>query len=185
MGFVTTTKVYRCDSCDAEYRVAGEQQPTVLCSECKQVVTPHGDPTARREYHVGHVKYVEGRRRTTEAMERFESGHMTLARGGFDDAADEFEASVDHFTAAVQGAESADVRDACERARKKATCFWQAVEWLSGATYADEQGHTDRAMQYREDAQQRLHAASEHGDLVEPSQFTENRGGSLAVHHEE
>ena len=168
-----TTERYRCDGCGTEYRVAGEGQPTVLCSECKQVATPHGDPTAKREYHVGHVKYVEGRRRTTEAMRRFESGHMTLARGGFDDAAGEFEASVDHFTTAVQGAESGDVREACERARKKATCLWQAVEWLGGATYADEQGDIDRATRYREDAKQRLHAASEYGELAEPSELTE------------
>ncbi|MFC6757967.1 MULTISPECIES: hypothetical protein [Haloarcula] len=168
-----TTDVYRCDGCGTEYRVAGEGHPTVLCSECKQVATPHGDSVAGREYHVGRAKYVEGRRRTTEAMRRFESGQMTLARGGFNDAAGEFEDSVDHFTAAVSGAKSESVREACERARKKATCLWQAVEWLGGATYASEQGDTDRATRYREDAQQRLRAAKAYGELVAPEQVTE------------
>lgn len=168
-----TTETYRCDGCGAEYRVAGEAQPTVLCSECKQVATPHGDTAAVREYHVGHVKYVEGRRRTTEAMGRFESGHMTLARGGFDDAAGEFEASVEQFTMAVKQADSEAVRDACEQARKKATCLWQAVEWLSGATYANEQGANDQATRYRDDAQQRLLAAKEYGELVAPDELTD------------
>jgi len=168
-----TTEIYRCDGCGAEYRVAGEGQPMVLCSECKQVASPHGDPVAGREYHVGHAKYVEGRRRTTEAMRRFESGHMTLARGGFDDAAGEFEDSVDHFTTAVAQADSEAVREPCERARKKATCLWQAVEWLGGATYANEKGDMDRATRYRKDAQQRLRAAKAHGELVEPDELTD------------
>ncbi|MBX0303289.1 hypothetical protein [Haloarcula salinisoli] len=167
------TEIYHCDGCGAQYRVSGEGQPTVLCSECKQVASPHGDSVAGREYHVGHVKYVEGRRRTTEAMERFESGDLPLARGGFNDAASEFEDSVDHFTSAVSGADSESVREACERARKKATCIWQAVEWLGGATYASEQGDTDRERRYREDAQQRLRTAKEYGELVAPENVTE------------
>jgi len=172
-GRMQTTDIYRCDGCGAEYRVAGEGQPTVLCSECKQVATPHGDPVATQEYHIGHAKYVEGRRRTTEAMRRFKSGHMTLARGGFDDAASEFETSVDHFTAAAKGAKSEALGETCEVARKKATCLWQAVEWLSGATYADEQGDVDRATRYREDAQQRLRAAKDYGDMVSPDELSE------------
>ncbi|MDS0284194.1 hypothetical protein [Haloarcula onubensis] len=168
-----TREIYRCDGCGTEYRVAGDGRPTVLCSECKQVASPHGDPVAGREYRVGHAKYLEGRRRTTEAMQRFESGHMTLARGGFDDAAGEFEDSVDHFTAAVKQADSDGVRTACERARKKATCLWQAVEWLGGSTYASEQGDTDRAARYREDAKQRLRAATDHGELVAPDELTD------------
>jgi len=166
------TETYRCDGCGAEYRVIGEKQPTVLCSECNQVASPHGDPVAGREYRVGHVKYVEGRRRTTEAMERLESDHMTLARGGFDDAAAEFEDGVDHLTAAVKQADSDAVREACERARKKVTCLWQAVEWLGGATYASEQGDPNRAARYREDAKQRLRAAKEYGELVDPDDLT-------------
>ena len=168
-----TTEIYRCDGCGTEYRVAGDRQPTVVCSECKQVASPHGDPVAGREYHVGYVKYVEGRRRTTEAMRRFESGHMTLARGGFDDAAGEVSDCVDHFTTAVSQADSDPVGEACERARKKATCLWQAVEWLGGATYANEQGDMDRATRYRTDAQQRLRAASEYGDLADPGTLTD------------
>ena len=168
-----TTDIYRCDGCEAEYRVAGDGQPTVLCPDCKQVATPHGDSVAGREYRVGYVKYVEGRRRTTEAMRRFESGHMTLARGGFNDAAGEFETSVDHFTTARSQAASDIVDDTCERARKKATCLWQAVEWLGGATYANEQGDISRANSYRDDAQQRLRAAREYGDLTDPEELTE------------
>ncbi|MDS0258831.1 hypothetical protein NDI56_05415 [Haloarcula sp. S1CR25-12] len=163
-----TDEIYRCDGCGTEYRVAGDGRPTVLCSECKQVASPRGDPVAVREYRVGHVTYLEGRRRTTEALGRFESGHLTLARGGFNDAAGEFETSVDHFTTAVKRAEGDGVADACERARKKATCLWQAVEWLGGSTYASEQGDMTRATQYRNDAQQRLRSAKEYGDLPDP-----------------
>jgi len=163
---------YRCDGCGTEYRVAGEGRPTVLCPDCKQVASPHGDPVAGLEYRIGHTKYVEGRRRTSEAMRRFESGHMTLARGGFNDAAEEFEAAVDHFTRAVGHAESDGVTDTSEQARKKATCLWQAVEWLSGATYANEQGDMSRADRYRTDAQQRLRAAVDCGDLTDPEELT-------------
>ncbi|WP_324662277.1 hypothetical protein [Haloarcula sediminis] len=168
-----STETYRCDGCGTTYQVAGEGEPTVLCSECDQVASPHGDAAAGREYRVGHVKYIEGRRRTTEALGRFESGQTTLARGGFDDAASEFEDSVDRFTAAVARADSEPVREDCERARKKATCLWQAVEWLGGATYASEQGDTDRATRYREDAQQRLRAAKAYDDLVAPEALTD------------
>lgn len=167
-----TTEIYRCDGCGAEFRVVGEQQPKVLCAECNQIAAPHGDAIAEREYRVGHVKYIEGRRRTTEAMERLESDQLTLARGGFDDAADEFEDSVDHLTTAVKQAESDRVGEVCEQARKKVTCLWQAIEWLGGATYANEKGDRDKATRYREDAHQRLLAANEYGELVEPSELT-------------
>lgn len=165
-----THERYRCDGCGRVYRVTGEK---VLCSECNQVATPHGDPLATREYRLGHAKYVEGRRRTTEAMRRFEAGHMTLARGGFNDAATEFETSVDHFTMATRGAESDAVAETAGRARKKSTCLWQAVEWLSGATYANEQGDMSRATRYREDAQQRLQAASDYGELTDPDTLSD------------
>ncbi|WP_262177887.1 hypothetical protein [Haloarcula laminariae] len=167
------TETYRCEGCGTVFRVAGGDRPTVVCSECEQVASPHGDAAAKREYRVGHATYVEGRRRTTEALERFESGHTTLARGGFDDAAGELEDSVDRFTAAVTRADSEAVREDCERARKKATCLWQAVEWLSGATYASEKGDADRATRYRKDAQQRLRAASEYDVLTAPDELTD------------
>jgi len=168
-----THERYRCDGCEREYRVVGDGSPTVLCSECDQVAAPYGDPVAGLEYRLGYAKYVEGRRRTTAAMRRFESGHMTLARSGFNDAAEEFETSVDHFTTGARGAVSDDIAERTERARKKATCLWQAVEWLGGATYANEQGDMSRATRYREDAQQRLRAASDYGELTDPDELAE------------
>jgi len=160
--------MYRCDGCGEEYRVAGTGAPTVLCSNCEQVASPYGDQLARREYRIGYAKYLEARRQMGDAMNSFEAGRMALARGGFNDAASEFEDCVDHFTNAARGAESDPVGTPCERARKKATCLWQAVEWLSGATYATEQERTTQAQRYRKDAQRRLKAASDYGDLVGP-----------------
>jgi len=161
-------ETYRCDGCGTAYHVAGTTQPTVLCPDCKQVATPRGDPMARREYQVGYAKYIEARRQLTEALERFESGETTLARGGFNDAATDFESSVDHFTTAAKRATSDRVAGPSERARKKATCLWQAVEWLSGATYASEKGEPEQASRYKNDATQRLQAAREYGDLHAP-----------------
>lgn len=169
--------LYRCDGCGEEYRVTGRGEPTVLCSNCEQVATPYGDQLAKREYRLGHAKYLEARRQMGDAMDSLEAGQMALARGGFNDAAAEFEDCVDHFTTAARAAAGDGVGGPCERARKKATCLWQAVEWLSGATYASEQDELMQARRYREDAQQRLRAASEYGDLAEPDDL----GGAEAI----
>jgi len=160
------TETYRCDGCETVYQVAGAEQPTVLCPDCKQVATPHSDLMAKREYQIGYAKYLEARRQATAAMRRFESRDLALARGRFNDAATDFEASVCHFTAAMKEATSHSVADSCDLARKKATCLWQAVEWLGGATYASEQGDESRAARYRSDAEQQLAVASECGDLL-------------------
>jgi len=162
---------YRCDGCGAEYHVAAGEEPTVLCSDCNQVATPRGDPKARREYQVGHAKYVEARRRLTDAMDHFEADQTTLARGGFNDAAAELQDSVDHFRTAARQATGDGVTADCERARDKATCLWQAVEWLSGATYAAEQGKAEQATRFRRDGTNRLKAASEYGQLAEPDEL--------------
>ncbi len=165
------TDTYRCDGCGAEYSVSGTNRPTVICPDCDQVATPRGNEMARRQYKLGYTRYLEARRQVTEALERFESGDMALARGGFNDAATEFEESVDHFTAAASRATEAPVADPSERARKKATCLWQAAEWLSGAAYAEEQAATEQASTYRADAQQRLRAAREYGDIPAPTRL--------------
>jgi hypothetical protein len=162
-------ETYRCDGCGTEYQVAGAEQPTVLCPDCKQVATPRGDPLARREYQVGYAKYLEARRQMTDALGQFDDGETTLARSGFNDAATEFEDSVEQFRTAARQATSDHVATPCERARKKATCLWQAVEWLSGATYASEMGDTTRVGRYKNDATQRLEAASDYGELPEPA----------------
>jgi hypothetical protein len=161
--------IYRCGECGSEYQVLGSGNPTVLCSDCEQVTAPHGDSIAKREYRVGYTRYVEARRRLTEAMDRLEAGETTLARGGFNDAAAEFEDSVDYLTTAATKAVSDDVHEPSERARKKATCLWQAAEWLSGTSYATERGEESRATQFRTDARKRLEAAAEHGELEDPS----------------
>lgn len=167
-GDIQQLQTYRCDGCGAEYHVAAAAEPTVVCSDCNQAAKPRGDPNAKQEYQVGHAKYVEARRRLTEAMERFEAGDTTLARGGFNDAATELQASVDHFRSAARGATSDRVSDPCQRARDKATCLWQAVEWLSGAAYAAENGDNSRANRYKNDATQRLQASREYGELPDP-----------------
>jgi len=152
---------YRCDGCGEEYRVAGSGEPTVLCPNCEQVASPYGDRVARREYRIGYAKYLEARRQMGDAMNSFEADRLPLARGAFNDAASEFETAVDQ------------VGRPSERARKKATCLWQAVEWLSGATYATEQERRSQATRFREDAQQRLEAASDYGDLPGPEDLVE------------
>jgi len=172
-GKMTERGTYRCGRCETEYRVAGKGEPTVLCAECEQVASPYGDEMAHREYRLGHTKYLEARRQLTRAMDCFESNNLALARGGFNDAAAEFEAAVDHFTDAAKQAASEGCQERCEQARKKATCLWQAAEWLSGATYATEQGNETQASRYRDDASQRLRAAGEHGDITAPDTLVE------------
>jgi len=163
---------YRCDGCGTEYRILGDDQPTVLCPDCEQVATQYGDDAAKRAYRVGYATYIEARRQTTEAMTCFEEDQLALARGSFNDAAVEFEDSVEKFTTALTRADSERLADPAESARKKATCLWQAVEWLGGATYAVEQGETVRASEYKYDAEQRLHAATEYGSLSSPDELT-------------
>jgi len=162
---------YRCDRCKTEYRILGDDQPTVLCPDCEQVVSQYVDGAAKRAYRVGYATYLEARRQTTEAMTCFEKDQLSLARGSFNDAAVEFEDSVEKFTTALTRADSDRLAERAESARKKATCLWQAVEWLSGATYAQEQGEMARASEYKYDAEQRLQAATEYGSIASPDQL--------------
>lgn len=168
MGNVT---VYRCSGCDTRFRIVGETQPRIVCRECDREADLTGNPRARREYRLGHARYVEGRRRFTTGLEKFEDGHLTLARGDLDAAAGEFEQSVDHFTTGTRQAESDHLDDLIERARKKATCLWQAVEWLSGASFAREQDRSTLAAEYQHDARRRIEAARDYGDLCPPSEL--------------
>ncbi|WP_424003974.1 hypothetical protein ACOZ4I_05945 [Haloarcula salina] len=163
-------ETYRCAGCGAEYRVRGDPQPKVTCRDCGREADLCGPAAARREYRIGYTKYREARRQLSDAMSLVEGGATTLARGGFDDAAADFEASVSHFTTAVREADDESFSECAERARKKATCLWQAVEWLSGMTFASEQGERLRARQHRHDAENRLRAASEYGSVSGPNE---------------
>lgn len=163
-------ETYRCAGCGAEYRVRGDPQPKVVCRDCEREATLCGPAAARREYRIGYTKYREARRQLSDAMSLAEDGAMTLARGGFDAAAPDFEASVSHFTTAVREAEDESLGECAELARKKSTCLWQAVEWLSGMTFASEQGEEIRARQHRHDAENRLRAASEYGPVAGPDE---------------
>ncbi|MBV0901114.1 hypothetical protein [Haloarcula salina] len=163
-------ETYRCAGCGTEYRVLGEPTPKVTCRDCEREAALCGTAAARREYRIGYTKYREARRQLSDAMSLADDGATALARGGFDDAAADFETSVSHFTTAVREAEVESVAESAERARKKATCLWQAVEWLSGMTFASEQGERLRARQHRHDAENRLQAASEYGSLVAPDE---------------
>ena len=165
------SQTYRCDGCGSEYRVVGETQPKVVCRECGREATLSGTAAAQRAYHVGYTRYREARRQLSDALATVEDGELALARGGFDSAASDFETSVDQFTTAVREAEADRLAELSERARKKATCLWQAAEWLSGMTYASEQGETARATTYRQDAENRLQAATEYGTIPSPEEL--------------
>lgn len=164
-------QTYRCDGCGSKYRVQGESQPKVVCRDCDREATLSGAAAAQRAYHIGYTRYREARRQLSDALATVEDGEMALARGGFDNAVSDFEASVDQFTTAVREASDDTPAALSERARKKATCFWQAAEWLSGMTYAREQGETTQATQYRNDAENRLQAASEYGTVLHPDEL--------------
>jgi len=163
-------QTYRCDGCGSEYRVIGEPQPKVVCRNCDREATLCGTAAAQRAYHIGYTRYREARRQLSDALSTVEDGEMTLARGSFDNAATDFEASVDEFTTAVREADDETLADQSEQARKKATCLWQAAEWLSGMTFASEQGDTTQATQYRHDAENRLQAAKEYGTVARPDE---------------
>ncbi|KOX92402.1 hypothetical protein [Haloarcula rubripromontorii] len=168
------SQTYKCDGCGSEYRVLGESQPKIVCRDCEREATLSGTAAAQRAYHVGYIRYREARRQLSDALETVEDGEMALARGGFDSAAADFEESVEEFTTAVREADDNGLAELSERARKKATCLWQAAEWLSGMTYASEQGESTQASQYRHDAENRLQAATEYGTVSSPDECIQN-----------
>ena len=165
------SQTYRCDGCGSEYRVLGEPQPKVVCRDCDRQATLSGTAAAQRAYRIGYTRYREARRQLSDALETVEDGELALARGGFDSSASDFEDSVEEFTTAVREANDNTLTERSERARKKATCLWQAAEWLSGMTYASEQGKATQASQYRHDAENRLQAATEYGTVSSPKEF--------------
>ncbi|EMA07728.1 hypothetical protein SAMN05443574_10673 [Haloarcula vallismortis] len=165
------SQTYRCDGCGSEYRVIGESQPKIVCRDCEREATLSGTAAAQRAYHVGYIRYREARRQLSDALATVEDGEMALARGGFDSAAADFEEGVEEFTTAVREADDSELAELSERARKKATCLWQAAEWLSGMTYASEQGESTQADQYRHDAENRLQAATEYGTVSSPEEL--------------
>lgn len=165
------SQTYRCDGCGSEYRVLGEPQPKVVCRDCDREAILSGTAAAQRAYRIGYTQYREARRQLSDALTTVEDGETGLARGGFDNAASDFEASVEEFTTAVREANDDTLAEVSERARKKATCLWQAAEWLSGMTYASEQGESMRATQYRHDAENRLQAATEYGTVTGPEEL--------------
>jgi exonuclease VII small subunit len=175
-------QTYRCDGCESKYHVAAGEDPIVLCPDCKQIADRWDGSKAKQEYQIGHAKYTEARRRLTQAVNQLESGKTTLARGGFNDAADELQDSVDHFRTATQTATDHDLTDQCEQARDKATCLWQAAEWLSGASYATEQNNSEKAQRFQRDARTRFEAAAEYGTIPEPDELVDTQSVCRSFH---
>ncbi|KAA9409214.1 hypothetical protein EGO51_05210 [Haloarcula hispanica] len=168
------SQTYRCDGCGSEYRVLGEPRPKIVCRDCEREAALSGTAAAQRAYHIGYTRYREARRQLSDALATVEDGEMALARGGFDSAASDFEESVEEFTTTVREADDDSLTELAERARKKATCLWQAAEWLSGMTYASEQGESTQASQYRHDAENRLQAATEYGTVSSPEELLQS-----------
>jgi hypothetical protein len=164
---------YQCGGCEATYHVAAGETPILLCPECKQIANRWDDSNAKHEYQIGHAKYIEARRRLTEAINQFENDKTTLARGGFNDAADELQNSVDHFRVAARSATDDGLHAQCELAWYKTTCLWQASEWLSGASYATEQSNQAQAQRFQSDAHDRFKAASEYGAITAPDELVD------------
>jgi hypothetical protein len=162
---------YRCDGCESTYHVAAGENPILLCPECKQIADRWDDSKSKHEYQVGHAKYTEARRRLTETIDQLDNNKTTLARSGFNDAADELQESVEHFRTATRSAADTDLHAQCERARDKATCLWQAAEWLSGASYATEQNNLAQAQRFHSDARDRFKAAGEYGTITSPDEW--------------
>ncbi|MFC6973618.1 hypothetical protein ACFQL1_01385 [Halomicroarcula sp. GCM10025709] len=142
---------------------------TVTCPDCGRRRRLCGDCTARREYRLGYATYREGRRRLTAGLDRYTDERWTDARAHIEAAADQFQTAVGHFTTAVGRAETDGITEPCELARQKATCLWQAMEWLSGATFASEQSAELLAAQFRHDGRERLQTAADYGTLAEPT----------------
>jgi hypothetical protein len=105
----------------------------------------------------------------TVGLDRYGGQRWTDARAHIEAAADQFQTAVEHFTTAVGRVRRDSVAEPCEQARKKATCFWQATELLSGATFAREQSLHRLAEQFRRDGRKRLQAGTEYGSLADPS----------------
>jgi hypothetical protein len=162
------TVVYRCGGCDAEFRVVSDRRPRVVCPDCKVVATPCGDREALGAYHVGYARYQEARRQIGAGLKRFAGGRLVDARALFDGASEDFEVAVEKFRVAASTADTPEIRERAERAREKATCFWQGADWLSGATYAQEDDAPDRAQHFREEAEQKLLDAREYGTVDAP-----------------
>jgi len=163
--------VYRCGGCGTEFRVVSERRPRVICPECKVVATPSGDSEALGAYQVGQARYQEARRQLGAGLKHYAGGQLVDARALFDGASEDFEVAVEQFRNAANTADTPEIREQAETARKKATCFWQGADWLSGATYAQEDDAPDRAQQFREEAEQKLLDAREHGTVAAPAEL--------------
>lgn len=160
--------VYRCGGCGAEFRVVSERRPQVVCPDCKVVATPSGDREALSAYHVGYARYQEARRQLGAGLKRYAGGRLVDARALFDGASEDFEVAVEKFRGAATTADTREISELAERGREKATCFWQGADWLSGATYAQEDEISDRAQHFREEAEQKLLDAREYGTVDAP-----------------
>ena len=159
----------RCDGCQRTAGTTAPARSVVTCPDCGRQRRLCGKCTARREYRLGYVRYREGRRQLTAGLDYYADERWTDARAHIEAAADQFQAAVDHFTTAVGRASRDGVVEPVERARQKTTCFWQAMEWLSGATFSRERSADLLAAKFRHDGRQRLRTAADYGTLVEPS----------------
>jgi ribosomal protein S27E len=171
--------IYRCGGCDTEFRVVSERRPRVICPECKVVATPSGDREALGAYQVGHARYQEARRQIGAGLKHYASGQLVDARALFDGASEDFKVAVEQFRSAANTADTAEIGDSAETALDKATCFWQGADWLSGATYAQEDDAPDRAQHFREEAEQKLLDAREHGTVAAPADLGAHTDASV------
>lgn len=151
---------------------AASREHTVDCPDCGRPLSVSREGLARHEYRLGYAGYVEARRQLTVGLEQYERGRFTDARAHVEAAADGFGTAVGQFTTAVGVVEREELSEHCERARQKATCLWQAMEWLSGATFASERGADELAERFQERACGRLRTAADYGNVADPGDLT-------------
>lgn len=164
--------IFRCDGCGAEFRVVSAQRPRVVCQDCKVVATPSGDNEALGAYRIGYARYQEARRQIGAGLKQYAGAQLVDARAMFNGASEDFEVAVKKFRKATKKADTEEIRASADSAREKTNCFWQGADWLSGATYAQEEDAAQRATHFREEAEDQLQRAREFG-TVEPPQSLE------------
>lgn len=168
---MTANLYYRCEGCQSEFTVESDSEPTIICPECDIVATLCDDSGVIILYRVGYAQYREGRRQLSSAIASLEEERWVNARALCNSGADAFEEAVGKFTRVVDRGDDPSVSEPADSARKKATRYWRAADWLSGTAYAREKRAQDRAQTYQREAEQQIRRAGEFGDLIAPDTF--------------
>lgn len=134
----------------------------------EQVADLTPSQSARGCYRVAYASHQKGRRYLSRGLQACDDANWTGAGTAFEAACGQFAEAADLFAKGTNLADDPLTSALTERARRRATSFRAAAEWLTGFATAADDGDAGRKRTHREEAARVLERLDDGDPLPDP-----------------